>query len=67
MGTVRPRVVDRGNSRIVKYDRNGRYVGDWGEKGDGPGQLDFPHAVVVDARDRVFIAVNWRLQLLETP
>ena|SRR5688572_21065357 len=28
------------NSRIVKFDRNGKYVSSWGTKGIGPGQFN---------------------------
>lgn len=60
-------VVDRGNSRIVKFDPDGRFVRAWGEEGDGPGQFDFPHAVVIDERDRVYVAdrENQRIQIFD--
>jgi len=32
-------VLDVGNSCIVKYDKDGRFIKSWGSKGQGPGEL----------------------------
>ena len=45
-----------GNSRVVKYSREGNYLLEWGTKGSGPGEFMLPHAVVLDARGRVYVA-----------
>jgi DNA-binding beta-propeller fold protein YncE len=45
-----------GNSRVVKYSREGKYLLEWGTKGSGPGEFMLPHAVVLDARGRVYVA-----------
>jgi DNA-binding beta-propeller fold protein YncE len=45
-----------GNSRVVKYSREGKYLLEWGTRGSGPGEFMLPHAVVLDARGRVYIA-----------
>jgi peptidylamidoglycolate lyase len=54
-----------GNSRIVKFDRAGRYLATWGVNGSGPGQFKVPHGVTVDARRRVYVADrdNSRIQV----
>ncbi len=45
------------NSRIVKFDRNGKFVKIiGGTKGAGPGEFNLPHAVVIDSRGRLLIA-----------
>jgi len=36
------------NSRIVKFDKNGKYVMAWGTNGSGPGQFKVPHGVAID-------------------
>jgi 6-bladed beta-propeller protein len=43
-----------GNSRIVKYDKNGRFVKQVGSRGSGPGQFNLIHAIAVDARGNVY-------------
>src|SRR6266849_3769753 len=37
-----------GNSRVAKYDKNGRYITSVGTKGSQPGQLNLPHAIAAD-------------------
>jgi DNA-binding beta-propeller fold protein YncE len=41
-------------TRVVKFDRDGRFLQAFGEKGAGPGQLGRVHSVAVDARRRVY-------------
>lgn len=57
-----------GNSRVVKFDKKGKFLTTWGTKGTGPGQFDLPHAIVVDRRGRVFVAdrQNSRIQLFDS-
>ncbi|HZS49225.1 MAG TPA: peptidyl-alpha-hydroxyglycine alpha-amidating lyase family protein [Bryobacterales bacterium] len=45
-----------GNSRVVKFARDGRYLLEWGTRGSGPGEFLLPHAVVLDAQGRVYVA-----------
>lgn len=55
------------NSRVVKFDREGRYLTSWGEEGTGPGQFDLVHTIVVDRRDRVLVGdrENARIQIFD--
>jgi DNA-binding beta-propeller fold protein YncE len=55
------------NARIVKLDRNGRYVSSWGTPGDGPGQFNAVHGVAVDRQQRVYVADrnNKRVQVFD--
>jgi hypothetical protein len=56
-----------GNSRVVKFDRNGRFVKEAGTKGDKPGQLNLPHTMAVDARGNVYVGdrSNARVQVFD--
>ena len=38
------------NNRVVKFDRNGRFLLTWGRPGDGPGEFDQPHTITLDSR-----------------
>src|SRR5271168_4459246 len=41
-----------GNNRVVKYDKNGRFLAQVGSEktGSQPGQFNLPHAIAVDAK-----------------
>jgi sugar lactone lactonase YvrE len=44
------------NARIVKFDKNGKYLTEWGARGSGPGQFELPHAMAFDSKGRLFVA-----------
>ena len=56
------------NSRIAKYDKNGDWVMSFGEPGNGPGQLNTPHAIAIDANDNIYVGDrgNRRIQVFDT-
>ncbi len=41
------------NSRIVKFDKNGKFLMTWGTNGSGLGQFKVPHSVAIDGQRRV--------------
>jgi hypothetical protein len=45
-----------GDSRVVKYDKNGRFLKSVGTRGNGPLQFSTPHAIAVDAKGIVYVA-----------
>ena len=55
------------NARIVKYDRTGKFVKEWGTRGAAQGQLDTPHALAMDSKGRLFVADrnNNRIQIFD--
>jgi sugar lactone lactonase YvrE len=57
-----------GNSRVVKVDKNGRWVKTWGERGSGPGQLNTPHSIAADAKGNIYVADrgNRRIQVFDS-
>jgi hypothetical protein len=54
-----------GNSRVVKYDKNGRYIAAVGTKGSGQLQLNLPHTIASDAAGNVYVGdrSNNRIQV----
>jgi len=54
-----------GDSRVVKYDKNGRFVMSAGTRGSGQGQLSLPHTLATDAKGNVYIGdrTNARVQV----
>jgi streptogramin lyase len=55
------------NARIVKFSKDGKFVRTWGDHGDGPTQLEGPHALAMDSRGRVFVGdrTNNRIQVFD--
>jgi DNA-binding beta-propeller fold protein YncE len=55
------------NARIVKFDRDGKFIKAWGHKGSGPGELDIPHAIAMDSQGRLFVGdrQNNRIQIFD--
>jgi sugar lactone lactonase YvrE len=53
------------DSRVVKYDKNGRFIKSAGTRGNGPGQLNLPHTLQVDLQGNVYIGdrSNARVQV----
>ena len=45
-----------GDSRVVKYDKNGRFLKSAGTRGNGAMQFSTPHAMSVDAKGNVYVA-----------
>ncbi len=56
-----------GNSRVVKYDKNGRFIKSVGTKGSAPGQLNLPHTIATDAQGNVYVGdrSNSRIQVFD--
>jgi len=54
------------NSRVVKFDKNGKYLSSWGSKGTGPSQFSLVHSVAADA-NRIYVADrnNDRIQIFD--
>src|SRR5579872_5133991 len=57
-----------GNSRVAKFDKDGNFVKDWGERGAQPGNFNTPHSLVVDNNDIIYVADrgNSRIQVFDT-
>jgi len=56
------------DSRIVKYDRNGRFLKSAGTRGSEPGQLNLPHSLAADAAGNLYIGdrANARVQVWDS-
>jgi DNA-binding beta-propeller fold protein YncE len=57
-----------GNSRVVKFDKNGKFLKAWGKRGAGEGDLNTPHSIAVDKQGKVYVAdrENYRIQVFDS-
>ncbi len=55
------------NARILKFDKAGKFIKQWGKLGTGPGEFDQPHALAIDSRGRLFVGDrnNNRIQIFD--
>lgn len=56
-----------GNNRVVHFDRNGKFVKDWGKLGSKPGEFSTPHAIAMDSKGKLYVADrnNVRVQVFD--
>jgi len=57
----------RGNARIMKFTKDGKFIRQWGEHGSGPGQFEVPHTLAFDSQGRLFVGdrANNRIQIFD--
>jgi len=58
---------EKTNARILKYDRNGKFLLSWGKLGAGPGEFNAPHGLAMDKAGRLYVAdrSNNRIQIFD--
>ena len=56
-----------GNNRVLKFDKSGKFLMEWGKLGTGPGEFDQPHALAFDSQGRLFVGDrnNNRVQVFD--
>jgi sugar lactone lactonase YvrE len=54
--------------RIVRFNRDGKHLGEFGRRGSAPGEFIQPHALALDSQGRLFVGdrSNNRIQILST-
>jgi hypothetical protein len=53
------------NSRVAKYDKDGNWVMQWGDRGTEPGKMNTPHTIAADAQGNIYVGDrgNRRIQV----
>ena len=54
-------------TRVIHFNKDGKFVKAWGKLGSGPGEFHNAHAIAIDSRGRLFVADrgNARLQIFD--
>jgi DNA-binding beta-propeller fold protein YncE len=57
-----------GNPRVMKFDKNGKFIKSWGGKGKEPGKFDVAHGIAFDAKGQLWVTdrENQRIQVFDT-
>jgi peptidylamidoglycolate lyase len=45
-----------GNSRVIKFSKDGKYLFEWGKFGDKQGEFKIPHGIDLDNKGNVYVA-----------
>jgi hypothetical protein len=56
-----------GNNRVLVFDKQGKFLRQWGSLGTGPQEFSLPHAITLDPQGRVYVADrnNMRVQIFD--
>lgn len=56
------------NSRVIKFSKEGKYLFEWGKKGNGEGEFNTPHGIDLDSHGNVYVAdrENNRIQKFDS-
>ena len=57
-----------GNSRVIKFSETGKYLFEWGKKGDKEKEFNTPHGISIDSNGNVYVAdrENSRVQVFDS-
>lgn len=60
-------VVDTAAHRILIFGLKGGFIGEFGERGKGPGQFNYPTSIAADKEGRIYVidAMNFRVQVFD--
>jgi sugar lactone lactonase YvrE len=59
--------LTRGDARVLKFDKTGKFIKSWGGKGKGPGQFDVAHGIAIDAKGLLWVMdrENQRIEVFD--
>jgi sugar lactone lactonase YvrE len=57
----------RGDPRVLKFDKNGKFIKSWGGHGSETGKFDVAHGIALDAKGQLWVAdrENQRIQVFD--
>ncbi|MFZ5517832.1 MAG: NHL repeat-containing protein [Candidatus Zhuqueibacterota bacterium] len=60
-------VLDSGNNRIVKFNKDGHFLLEFGRSGQGPGEFIHPTAFDIDSCNQIYVldGSNYRVQIFD--
>jgi len=57
-----------GDPRVLKFDKDGKFIKSWGGKGKEPGKFDVAHGIAFDSKGQVWVTdrENQRIEIFDT-
>jgi DNA-binding beta-propeller fold protein YncE len=57
----------RGDARVLKFDKTGKFITSWGGKGKAPGQFEVAHGIAIDGKGLLWVTdrENQRIQVFD--
>ncbi|HEY1757133.1 MAG TPA: peptidyl-alpha-hydroxyglycine alpha-amidating lyase family protein [Bryobacteraceae bacterium] len=57
----------KGDPRVLKFDKDGKFIKSWGGKGTEPGKFDVAHGLAIDAKGLLWVTdrENQRIQIFD--
>ena len=57
----------KGDPRVLKFDKTGKFITSWGGKGKEPGKFDVAHGIAIDAKGLLWVTdrENQRIQIFD--
>jgi hypothetical protein len=64
---VQGHTAGKGDPRVLKFDRNGKFIKSWGGPGTEPGKFQVAHGIALDANGLLWVAdrENQRIQIFD--
>ena len=58
----------KGDARVLKFDKDGKFIKQWGGKGKEPGQFDVAHGITFDPKGLLWVMdrENQRIEVFDT-
>jgi sugar lactone lactonase YvrE len=53
------------NARVMKFDKNGHFIKQWGEHGIGGGQFEVAHTLAMDREGHLYVGDRWNNRIQE--
>ena len=59
---------EKGDPRVLRFDKTGKFIHSWGGKGKEPGRFDVAHGIAIDAKGLLWVTdrENQRIQIFST-
>src|SRR5688572_23152416 len=59
---------EKGDARVLKFDKDGKFLTSWGGKGKEPGQFDVAHGIAIDPTGLLWVSdrENQRIEVFDT-